>query len=109
MVKKTTAEWLKLLAKHDVPAMPYHTLESVQEDPHLQDAGFFLTKDHPTEGKIREMRLPNVWSCGTRKEWSAAPKLGQQSVEILREAGFDDAAITRMIADGATIDGQLKR
>ena len=106
---KTTAEWLKLLEENDVPAMPYHTLESVQEDPHLQDAGFFLTKDHPTEGKIREMRLPNVWSCGTRKEWSAAPKLGQQSVEILREAGFDDAAITRMIADGATIDGQLKR
>ena len=105
---KTTAEWLKLLEENDVPAMPYHTLESVQEDPHLQDAGFFLTKDHPTEGKIREMRLPNVWSCGTRKEWSPAPKLGQQSVEILREVGFDDAAIAQMVAAGATIDGQLK-
>jgi len=29
-------------------------------------------------------------------------------VEILREAGFDDAAIEKMITDGATIDGPLK-
>ena len=57
---KTTAEWLALLDKNDVPAMPYHTLESVMEDPHLTDVGFFETKEHPTEGKIREMRLPNV-------------------------------------------------
>ncbi len=106
---KTTAEWLALLEKNDVPAMPYHTLESVMEDPHLTDVKFFETKTHPTEGKVREMRLPNVWSSGTRKEWSPAPKLGQQSVEILREAGFDEAAIEQMIAAGATVDGRLKR
>ena len=105
---KTTAEWLALLERHDVPAMPYHTLESVMEDPHLVDAGFFKTKTHPSEGEIREMRLPNVWSCGTRKEWSGAPKLGQHSVEILREYGFDEAAIEQIVAAGATIDGQLK-
>ena len=105
---KTTAEWLQLLEAHDVPAMPYHTLESVQEDPHLADAGFFVRRDHPTEGKIREMRLPNVWSCGTRREWSPAPKLGQHSVEVLREYGFDAAAIARMVAAGATVDGRPK-
>jgi crotonobetainyl-CoA:carnitine CoA-transferase CaiB-like acyl-CoA transferase len=88
--------------------MPYHTLESVMEDPHLTDIGFFESKEHPTEGGIREMRLPNKWSCGTRGEWSPAPKLGQQSVEILREAGVDDATIEQMIKTGATIDGQLK-
>jgi crotonobetainyl-CoA:carnitine CoA-transferase CaiB-like acyl-CoA transferase len=105
---RTTAQWLELLEKNDVPAMPYHTLESVMEDPHLADVGFFETKEHPTEGAIREMRLPNQWSCGTRREWSPAPKLGQQSVEILREAGVDPATIEQMIASGATIDGQLK-
>lgn len=105
---RTTAQWLELLEKNDVPAMPYHTLESVMEDPHLSDVGFFETKEHPTEGGIREMRLPNKWSCGTRREWSPAPKLGQQSVTILREAGVDPATIEQMIASGATIDGQLK-
>ncbi len=106
---KTTAEWVELLERNDVPAMPYHTLDTLLEDPHLDDVGFFELKDHPTEGRIRSMRLPNQWSCGTRREWTPAPKLGQQSVDILREAGYGDAEIERMIADGATVDGRLKK
>ncbi len=106
---RTTAEWLEILDANDVPAMPYHTLDSLLADPHLQDVGFFELKQHPTEGSIREMRLPNQWSCGTRKEWRPAPKLGEQSVEILREAGYGEAEIERMIAGGATFDGRLSK
>jgi crotonobetainyl-CoA:carnitine CoA-transferase CaiB-like acyl-CoA transferase len=106
---RTTAEWLELLERADVPAMPYHTLDSLLEDPHLKDIGFFEVKDHPTEGRTRSMRLPNRWSSGTRREWSPAPKLGQHSVEILREAGYDDAAIDSLIAAGTTMDGRLKK
>jgi crotonobetainyl-CoA:carnitine CoA-transferase CaiB-like acyl-CoA transferase len=106
---KTTAEWLELLGRADVPAMPYHTLDSLLDDPHLKDVGFFELKEHPTEGRTRSMRLPNKWSSGTRRDWSAAPKLGQHSVEVLREAGYDDAAIEAMVATGATVDGRLKK
>lgn len=106
---KTTAEWLRLLENGDVPAMPYHTLDSLLEDPHLKDIGFFELKDHPTEGKTRNMRLPNKWSTGTRRGWTPAPKLGQHSVEILREAGYDAAAIEAMVASGATLDGRITR
>jgi crotonobetainyl-CoA:carnitine CoA-transferase CaiB-like acyl-CoA transferase len=106
---RTTAEWLELLERADVPAMPYHTLDSLLEDPHLKEVGFFEMKEHPTEGRTRSMRLPNKWSSGTRRDWSPAPKLGQHSVEILREAGYDDAAIETLIAAGATVDGRLHK
>ncbi len=106
---RTTAEWIDIFGRCDVPAMPYHTLDSLLEDPHLADVGFFELKDHPTEGKTRSMRLPNKWSSGVRREWSAAPKLGQHSVEILREAGYDAAAIDSMVAGGVTVDGRLKK
>lgn len=106
---KTTAEWLEILDRADVPAMPYNTLDGVLEDPHLKDIGFFELKDHPTEGRTRSMRLPNKWSCGTRREWNPAPKLGQHSVEILREAGYTDAEIAAMIAGGATVDGRINK
>jgi len=106
---KTTAEWLELFDRGDVPAMPYHTLDSLLEDPHLKDVGFFELKDHPTEGKTRSMRLPNKWSSGVRREWVPAPKLGQHGVEILREIGYHDADIDAMIAAGVTIDGRLKQ
>jgi len=104
---RTTTEWLELLDRADVPAMPYHTLDSLLEDPHLQDIGFFELKDHPTEGKTRNMRLPNKWSSGVRREWSPAPKLGQHSVEILREAGYAESEIEQLIASGATLDGRI--
>ena len=105
---KTTAEWLEIFDRGDVPAMPYNTLDSVLEDPHLTDVGLFEIKDHPTEGKIRNIRTPNKWSSGVRNEWNPAPKLGQHSVEILREIGYNDAGIEQLIAAGATLDGRLK-
>jgi crotonobetainyl-CoA:carnitine CoA-transferase CaiB-like acyl-CoA transferase len=55
------------------------------------------------------MRLPNKWSCGTRRDWNPAPKLGQQSIEILREVGYADAEIDAMIASGITIDGGIDK
>lgn len=106
---RTTAEWLEIFDRNDVPAMPYHTLDSLLEDPHLQDIGFFELKDHPTEGTIRNMRLPNKWSCGTRREWCPAPKLGEHSIEILREIGYPDADIDAMIAGGTTVDGRIQK
>lgn len=105
---RTTAEWVEIFDRRDVPAIPYNTLEGVLADPHLGDVGFFEIKDHPTEGKIRNMRLPTRWSCGVRREWNPAPKLGQNSVEILREAGYSDAEIEELIAAGTTLDGRLR-
>lgn len=105
---KTTADWLEILDRCGVPAMPYNTLEDLLVDPHLQDVGLFEIKEHPTEGKIRNIRPPNEWSCGTRTDWRPAPKIGQQSVEILREAGCNEAEIEQMVATGATVDGQVK-
>ena len=103
---RTTAEWVEIFDRHDVPAMPYHTLDGLLDDPHLSEVGFFELRDHPTEGKIRNMRLPNRWSCGTRRDWRPAPKLGQDSVEVLREVGYSDGEIQRLVAGGVTLDGR---
>ena len=106
---KTTAEWVEILDRLDVPAMPYHTLDSLMVDPHLADAGFFQTFQHPTEGKIRNMRLPNKTSFSARREFMGAPKLGQHSVDVLRDAGLTDAEIEALIAGGGVIDGRLEK
>jgi crotonobetainyl-CoA:carnitine CoA-transferase CaiB-like acyl-CoA transferase len=106
--QKTTAEWLEIFDRTDVPAMPFQTLDELMEDPHLKDIGFFERIDHPTEGRIWNMKLPNKISGGARRDFRPAPKIGQHSVEILREAGLSDAEIARLIADGATIDGRIE-
>jgi crotonobetainyl-CoA:carnitine CoA-transferase CaiB-like acyl-CoA transferase len=104
---RTTAEWLEIFDRCDVPAMPYHTLDSLMEDPHLADVGLFETIEHPTEGGIVNMRLPNKLGRGARQDFSAAPKLGQHSAEILSEVGYSDEAIRQLVAEKVTVDGTI--
>jgi crotonobetainyl-CoA:carnitine CoA-transferase CaiB-like acyl-CoA transferase len=105
--EKTTAEWLVIFEERDVPAMPYHTLDSLMEDPHLEDVAFFEKIRHPTEGTIVNMNLPNKLSSGARRDFTPAPKIGQHSVEILRELGYADEDIDRLVTDKVTLDGSL--
>ncbi len=106
---KTTAEWLGIFERSDVPAMPYQTLDDLMQDPHLKDVGLLQLIEHPTEGKVWNMGLPNKLSGGARKDFRPAPKIGQHSVEILREAGCSDADIAQLLAAGATLDGRLEK
>jgi crotonobetainyl-CoA:carnitine CoA-transferase CaiB-like acyl-CoA transferase len=109
LAQKTTAEWARILNDADIPAMPYNTLEALVEDPHLKDVGFLRTVEHPTEGKIYDIKPPNELSCGTREDYLPAPKIGQQSREVLREIGYSDDAISSMIAAGVVGDGGLEK
>ncbi len=95
---RTTNEWLALLQANDIPCMRPNTLESLMEDPHLADAGFFQWEDHPSEGRIRTMREPSSWSETAPPTGRFAPRLGQHTREILAEAGLDDATIDAMLA-----------
>ncbi|MES2564061.1 MAG: CoA transferase [Pseudomonadota bacterium] len=104
---KTTAEWLEIFDSCDVPAMPYHTLDTLMEDPHLNEVGFFQKIDHPTEGNIINMALPNKLSQGVRSDFTPAPKIGQHSVDVLRELGYADAEIDELISSKVTLDGRL--
>jgi crotonobetainyl-CoA:carnitine CoA-transferase CaiB-like acyl-CoA transferase len=103
---KTTAEWVEILARADIPVGPMHTLESLVEDEHLADAGFFCEVDHPVEGRIVDMQFPNRFSAGGRQDYLPAPLKGGDSVSILREIGYDDGAIDEMVKSRATIDGR---
>jgi crotonobetainyl-CoA:carnitine CoA-transferase CaiB-like acyl-CoA transferase len=108
LATRTTAEWLQILNDADVPAMAYNTLEALAEDPHLKDVGLLREVEHPTEGTIYEIRPPNTLSCGTRDDYLAAPKIGQQSLDILQELGYDQDAVREMVRKGVTVDGSLK-
>lgn len=101
MKKHSTAWWLDYCQKHDVPAAPYHTLESLIDDPHLADVGFLQQREHPTEGRLLDLKPANTLSSGTREDWLPAPHLGEQTRQILAEAGFTAAQIEALLASGA--------
>ncbi|MEA2788453.1 MAG: hypothetical protein QOG73_859 [Acetobacteraceae bacterium] len=98
LTHRTTDEWLVLLRRNDIPCMRPHTLETLLDDPHLADAGFFRWEEHPSEGRIRTMREPGTWSETPPPTGRFAPRLGQHTSEILAEAGFGAEAIDALIA-----------
>lgn len=104
--QKTSAEWIDLLEKADVPAGPAHTIESLLEDEHLADVGFFRRIEHPVEGRKIELNNPNTFSAGLREDQTPAPCLGGDSVAILAELGYDESEIEAMVTAGATADGR---
>ena len=109
MKQKTTAEWMEIFEKADVPAMPYQTLEEIIEDPHLKEVGLLQLTHHPTEGGVWTTGTPNRLSGGARRNFLHAPKIGQQSVEILREIGYSASEIDTMLESRATVDGSLDK
>jgi crotonobetainyl-CoA:carnitine CoA-transferase CaiB-like acyl-CoA transferase len=100
--QRTTAEWLEAFERADIPAMPLHTLDTLLTDPHLDAVGFFHHREHPAAGPIRMLDVPSRWSETPPAFRRHAPLLGEHSVEVLREAGYADDEIERLIADGVT-------
>ncbi|MCF8473961.1 MAG: CoA transferase [Emcibacter sp.] len=104
--KKTTAEWLALFKPTNVPHMIVNTLDDLIDDPHLVESGFWQMVDHPTEGKLRMARTPYRFSETPIEIKRLPPRLGQQSVEILKEIGYSDSDIAELLTQGITAEPQ---
>lgn len=97
---KTTAEWLELLTKADIPCGPVVALEDLYDDPHLQDVEFFGRYEHPTEGKMTIPR-PAVWMSETPPQvGNLAPPLGADTRAVLGECGYSASEIEELLASG---------
>lgn len=101
--KRTTAEWLDMLEKADVPAMPLHDAESLVNDPHLIATGFFRDIEHPTEGHLKTLSPAVRWPGRTIESCRPAPRQGADGVMVLRELGWSDERIANLSRNGALI------
>ncbi len=102
LLGRTTAQWKSLLEPLGIPVFPVHTFESLLEDPHLADIGYFQEIAHPTEGTLRTMAVPSEWSESKLPPLRPAPLLGEHSRQLLAECGYRSDEIDEMISAGIT-------
>lgn len=107
MPQRSSAEWLKLLEEADVPVMPMNTPEDLFSCPHLTQVGMFPVVEHPTEGKIRHIKVPVHFSKTPGGYYRHPETLGQSTEAVLGEVGFTPDEIAALEASGAV--GKPKR
>jgi crotonobetainyl-CoA:carnitine CoA-transferase CaiB-like acyl-CoA transferase len=89
-----------LLEAADIPSMYVHSVESVFEDPHLVETGYFERHEHPTEGRIVHLPCAGKWTGSPPSIRRLAPQLGEHTVEVLSQAGMGEVEIQALLDSG---------
>jgi formyl-CoA transferase len=96
----TTDEALAMCERLDIPATRLWSLQELPDHPHLQSVDLFQLVDHPSEGLIRSVRPPTLFSASPADVVRQAPRVGEHTREVLREAGLTDQAISALQEQG---------
>ena len=102
---RTTADWVRALDDANIPVMVVQSKEDLLEHEQLRATGFWHSVEHPTEGRLKLTDPPLRFSKSPSSIRTMPPTLGQQSQEILSEAGFSADEIDELIAAKITVRG----
>jgi crotonobetainyl-CoA:carnitine CoA-transferase CaiB-like acyl-CoA transferase len=93
--------WLDLFTAHDIPCGPINNYEEALRSPQATARAMVQQVDHPTLGRVETLGSPLKLSATPPETGRPAPRLGEHTTQVLREAGYTEEAIGTMRAAGA--------
>ena len=96
--EKPRAEWLQILAAHDIPAAPVKTIQEFMDDPAVRHHDMIHEYDHPDVGRLRVIGQPLAFAGTPTRDPGPPPTLGQHTDDVLRELGYDATAVNDLRA-----------
>jgi crotonobetainyl-CoA:carnitine CoA-transferase CaiB-like acyl-CoA transferase len=100
---RTWAEWQAILNACGLTFGGVATIDDVRTDRQMLDSGALVAFDDPRAGAPLTVASP-LWLEGVDKvPPRLAPELGEHSVEVLREAGYDEAEIKHLVASRVVV------
>jgi len=98
--RRPAAEWIEALNAAGVPCGPILSIDAVFADQQVRHLGMAQTVESPHFGALAIVRSPMNLTRTPPSLRRAAPQPGEHTAEVLRELGFDDGEIERLLARG---------
>ena len=94
-----TAHWMKALDDAGVPCGPVNTYEQLFDDPQVRHREMVVHADDTELGRVPHIRTPVRLSASAVAVRAVAPRLGQDTDQVLGGLGCTDAEIAALRAD----------
>jgi formyl-CoA transferase len=101
--QKDWAEWRAILEGSGIAFGVVGTLDDIPGDRQMQASGALVPMTDPRAGAALTVGSPIAIAGQDKRSPTMAPEVGEHTVEILREAAFDQAEIERLLATGAVV------
>jgi crotonobetainyl-CoA:carnitine CoA-transferase CaiB-like acyl-CoA transferase len=91
--KKTSSEWLKIIANNGFPCGPINSITDMFKDPQTIDRQMILEVDNKKAGKSKAVGMPIKFSKSKTEKSKGAPNLGEHTKEIMINFGYKEKEI----------------
>ena len=98
-ITKTTEEWLTIMLGYDLWVAQVNNQSAVANDPQVIHNNTFVNIQHPKAGNLKVTNIPFTMSETPGAITRPSPMIGEHGPEILKELGYDEAAIETLLSD----------
>ena len=95
-LKKTQEEWLEIFENYDTCVSPIKNFWEACEDPQILARNMIVKMDHPILGEVQNLASPIKMSRTPPTIRSFAPKIGQNTEEILKSLNYSEEDIKNL-------------
>lgn len=100
-----TEHWLELLVeKHELPVGPVNSVSEALDNEQVNDRNMITEIDHPAMGTIPVIEHPLNFEHATSGFKSGPPLLGEDTVAVLNELGYNDEQVASFTEEGVIPD-----
>lgn len=101
---KPAEHWLNAFDEAGVPAGPVHTVGEALSHPQTLAREMVVHQEHPQAGPVKTVGMPVKFSATPAHYHRAAPRLGEDTVQVLGEFGYSRGEIDALIEEGVVRD-----
>jgi crotonobetainyl-CoA:carnitine CoA-transferase CaiB-like acyl-CoA transferase len=99
IAQRTTAEWLERLDAADVPCAPILRRSEIVDNEQVVARGIIAEFEQPGVGRVRQPKPAAQFAANRSVIGGPAPRIGEHTRDVLRELGYSDSEVEKMIAE----------